>query len=58
MLHYAFQEQHRAELIRQADAQRLVRQALAVRRAGRRHARRKKREPSGAVDSSRYTRAA
>ncbi|MFF8844397.1 hypothetical protein ACF08N_17045 [Streptomyces sp. NPDC015127] len=58
MLHYAIQEQHRAELIRQADAQRLVRQARAARRAARRHTRNWEEDRTGAADSSRYTRAA
>lgn len=58
MLHYAIQEQHRAELIREAEAQRLVHRARAARRAARRRARNREEDRPRAADSSRYTHAA
>ncbi|MBM9619187.1 hypothetical protein ACFU9F_30600 [Streptomyces zhihengii] len=56
MLHYEIHEMHRAELIRQAERQRLVREVAAVRRTARR--RRKDEEGRVSRPDDRFTRAA
>ncbi|WP_187283209.1 hypothetical protein [Streptomyces sp. t39] len=57
MLHYEIHEMHRAELIREAEERRLVREVAAVRRT----ARRGRKDEEGRVSRSpddRFTRAA
>lgn len=56
MFEYELQQYRRADLIREADTQRLVRQIRKARRAARRAA--KDAEGRVSPDSARYTRAA